>query len=285
MRIRQPLLRFSKRLRTLLPSVAVVLVATPGTGHAQRPQFTISYEQPSSTQNRYLYKYLREKRFLETAATRLNSYLNLRKPVLLTAGSCSKANASFNPHTNTVRLCYELVSEIMDQLSELTKEDSSPPGVHGAAYSLIDEAIPAARFFLYHEVGHALISTLRLPATGRFEDDADQLAILLLEKNFGGPNGYAAADIGEAQLVFTLWARDQRITDDVLTDVHALPDQRSANIACWSYASESNASLRSGAAFLLSTTRADQCEEEWATLRASWTTLLRPFVRRPGGKN
>lgn len=256
----------------------------PQSARAQSARFKIRYDPPASAQEKYLYEYLRDTRFLESAAARLNSYLRLRKPVLLTATSCRSANASFSARTNTVKLCYELVSDIIERLAALPKDESPSRDTRIAFPSPLEEAIPAARFFLYHEVGHALISTLRLPATGRLEDDADQLAILLLEKLYGGPNGYAAADIGEAQLVFSLWARDDRITDEALADVHALPDQRSANIACWSYASESNDSLRSAAAYLLSPTRANQCREEWTTLRASWATILRPFVRPQNGK-
>ncbi len=279
MRTRLRCVRTVTRVPSLLLAVLAVLGATPKSGYSQRPQFRVSYVPPTSAQDRFLYSYLREVRFLESAATRLNGYLRLRKPILLVVSSCSKANASFDPNSNTVRLCYQLVSEIMDPLSELPNDDMSLAGSVDAGMDMVDEAISISRFFLFHEVGHALIATLRLPVTGRKEDAADQLGIVLLEKNFGGPNGPAGVDIAGAGLVFSAWARDQGITYDALTDVHALPDQRAANITCWEYASDTTGVLRPADRLLLSSARVNQCEEEWGTIRASWTALLRPFIR------
>lgn len=94
---------------------------------------------------------------------------NVRIPI--TVEECGEANATYNPNNRSIRLCYELVADANRMRGKL-----------GSEVYEVDATI--SRWLLFvalHEIGHALVDVLDLPATAAdAEDLADQYAALTL---------------------------------------------------------------------------------------------------------
>jgi hypothetical protein len=138
----------------------------------------------------------------------------------------------------------------------------------------------AATFFVFHEAGHALVDVLDLPVTGKEEDAVDQFAVYLLTES-GPPDpredAVRAADVlGRLARVESVRGRDLP-----LWDVHSLDAQRQANLLCWLYGGAPRvygATVRRAG---LPQERQSSCEDEYAQLAASWSTLLSRNLRGP----
>lgn len=255
---------------------AITPVALTGQSVVKPLQFNVAYATSADSIAEQWRAILSNARFLERAARGLNRHLALKQSITLEVASCGDANARFNPRTRHATVCYELIEEIFGQLLKLDDESASrvPDHTPHTDSTLLSNLIGTARFFLFHEVAHGLISTFKVPVTGKVEDAADQLAVILLERVSEG-SGEAGADIEGASLLFSIWAGTERFNRRTLTDVHALAAQRTANLMCWSYATDELEVMRLSAADFLSSARVAQCPAEWAQIRASWGQLLR----------
>jgi hypothetical protein len=183
--------------------------------------------------------------------------------VQVAAAECGRVNAFFRPGTNppTVLMCYELVGAISDAFErrQLTREQ-----MNTALRGTMD-------FIMYHEIGHALVSVLRLPITGREEDVADQFATLVLAMYNPDATIWAAQFFGSQGF--------NRLTPTVteFADEHALNEQRFFNILCWTYgASPGN---RTSLLRALPRDRAQRCPAEYQQLATAWGALLAQHVR------
>lgn len=130
-------------------------------------------------------------------------------------------------------------------------------------------------FVLLHEIGHALIDQLDLPATGREEDAADELATVVSTEVLDDEDLALAAaewfDLSAAQ-------RDELTEDDVF-DEHALDEQRFFTIACHVYGSDPEAFADLAAQAELPREQLDRCPDEYEQKVDAWTTLLDPWLK------
>lgn len=132
----------------------------------------------------------------------------------------------------------------------------------------------------FHELGHMVIDVFQLPATGREEDSADQLAALVLLSD-SAEGAQAALDA--AQGWFDASAGTQPSTAD-FSDEHSLNEQRGYNLVCWVYGSDSTAYADLVAPTgVLPAARAVRCETEYAQLYNAWKTLLDPYLEVDAG--
>jgi hypothetical protein len=136
-----------------------------------------------------------------------------------------------------------------------------------------DQAVDDALLFTtLHEVGHALVSVLELPITGREEDAVDQLAALILVD--GSDEGDVAAINGVRGL-----PDDELLDDLAFADEHALNGQRFFNVLCLVYGQNPEAHPEWTRDGTLPEERAERCPEEYGQTRAAWQQLLRPYLR------
>jgi hypothetical protein len=133
------------------------------------------------------------------------------------------------------------------------------------------EALVAA--VVLHESAHALIRLLKLPITGREEDDADQFStLLLLHQPDGARKALAVARI------FQVMSQVRRREPIAYWDEHSLDAQRYYDTLCMVYGRdpEGNANLVSSKA--LPDERAGLCKEDYLRIESSWTELLKPYT-------
>jgi hypothetical protein len=121
-----------------------------------------------------------------------------------------------------------------------------------------------------------------LPATGREEDVADQLAayVLLQPGEDGAPDPESVAAVKDFAREFGAYGqRRGEVGLDDFADVHSLSETRMFNLQCWIYGADPDANADLVASGGLPEDRADGCDDEWAKLDRAWSTLLEPHVK------
>ena len=94
----------------------------------------------------------------------------MRVDVPVVFRDCGSANAFYNPQNKSITMCHELVLAMATDFSEL-KKTTREEGLKDAIFTSL--------FVFFHELGHALIDILALPAVGKEEDSVDQFAALI----------------------------------------------------------------------------------------------------------
>ncbi len=205
---------------------------------------------------------LMEHRFLDTIASRLGDSLLIPRDIVLATAHCGEPNASYDPVTTRVTLCYELFRTLAEMYGE------EVGGEHLVTGTLV--------FALTHELGHALIDVLDLPVTGREEDAVDQLATILLLSQGEAGDSLAFGAIGW----FAKNAQTRQDDDLVFADDHGLDVQRYYNILCMVYGRDRARYPEILNEGWLPQNRAQRCPAEYARIAHSWRRLLWPHKRR-----
>jgi len=222
------------------------------------PGFHVAYAPVGDTVFARWQADFRQARFLEGIAEWMNGWIRVPADVTLTFAECGESNSYYRPEDRTVIVCYELV----DELDAMFEGDDDR-----------DHAVDDALLFTtLHEVGHALVSVLDLPVTGREEDAVDQLAALILVD--GSEDGDEAAVNGVRGL-----PDDDQLDDLAFADEHALNGQRFYNVLCLVYGQDPEAHPEWTDDGTLPAERAERCPEEYEQTRAAWQRLLRPYLR------
>ncbi len=233
--------------------------AAPPPVPAGTGSFRVAYTPPRDGRLSQWERFARSTRFLEGTATDLNGWLALPTPVTLSFAGCGEANAFYDGPTRRVMMCWEL----LDALGQVFGEPGPPEERERAI-------LGAASFLLYHELGHALIDVLDLPALGREEDSADQFAAYVLVD--GTEDGERAAMDGAV----ALGRFDAEFGDMAFADEHSLGVQRFYNVACWVYGRDPERHARFLEAGTLPGERAERCPGEYDALVRAGTACWRP---------
>ena len=231
-----------------------------------RGDFKVAYGEAKRKELAELRQDLLENRVLEETADGLNETLALPEDVTLSFAECGEVNASYDPDSRRVTVCYELVDDLYDAFRDGAKSEDE----------LDERVVGATVFVLYHEVGHALVRVYRLPVTGREEDAVDQLSTYLLTDGTG--EGEAAA-LDAAESLY----RDENAGggegEPRYWDEHSLDQQRFYNIVCWVYGRDEEKYRSIVADGVLPAERAERCADEYDQIERSWTTLLKPYLK------
>ena len=239
------------------PAESAPVPVPAGTG-----AFRVAYTPPRDPRMAGWERFARGTRLLERTAADLNGWLAPPTPVTLSTASCGEANAFYDGPTRRVVMCYEL----LDALGQVFGDRENPEERERAV-------LGAAEFLLYHELGHALIDVLDLPALGREEDSADQFAAYVLVD--GTPDGERAALDG----VVALGRLDAELDDTAFADEHSLGVQRFYNVACWVYGADPARHAQFLERGTLPPERAERCPGEYRALVRGWDRLLAPYAR------
>jgi hypothetical protein len=202
---------------------------------------------------------------LENLADAVNASLKLPIDIPLQGQQCDEANDYYSPDDKAVVLCYEDVDENLRLFREAGDSDPEEAA----------RRVATAAFF--HEVGHMAIDLYDLPATGREEDVADQMAAfwLLTPDDNGEIDPDSVQAIKDEARAFRLLAQESGPLDDSdFSDVHSLNQARMYNFECWVYGSDPDGNQDIVDSGLLPQGRADGCEGEYDRLVNAWGTLL-----------
>jgi len=129
-------------------------------------------------------------------------------------------------------------------------------------------------FFIYHELGHALIDKLRLPVFGQEEDAADVLGIVLSETiNSEDDNAWIAASAAEGFAIMAAIAEEEGY-ELAFWDLHGLDLQRYFTLICLHYGADPEGRQSLADDFGLPEDRQITCGEEFALAEESWGPVI-----------
>lgn len=213
---------------------------------------------------------MQQNNLLEDMADSVNAGLNLPQDIPLIGSQCDQPNAFWDPSDRSMTICYEDAADGLDIYTQLGDPDPTAA------------AINAEWATFFHETGHMVIDLYGLPAVGREEDAADQLAAFLLLAP--GPDGQI--DPGSVQAVkdfaqvFAEYdARSGEIDSTDFADEHSMNLTRMYNLECWVYGADPEANADLVTDGLLPQERAERCEDEYQQLSDSWSVLLDPYLK------
>jgi hypothetical protein len=258
-----------KKALAAILALAVVGWATPGVAaqpalHTDR--FRVVYEAPKNGAHQQLYDDLRARRVLE----KFREFLSfIRLPRILTlklAGCDGDDNAWYEPEDLSVTVCYEY----LDEVQGIAPKSATPAGVTPESAVLG----PLLEVFL-HEIGHALFDQLRIPLLGHEEDAADQFAAFVLLHL----NQQTVRDaMGGVAWMYGQEAKDAKISQSSLANVHGLAGQRFYNTLCMAYGAEPDLFKDLVERKLLPEDRAEGCEDEYRQVAYAIKTLMGQYV-------
>lgn len=229
-------------------------------------QFRVVYEPPKNGAHQELYEDLKLQRVLE----KFREFLSfIRLPRILTlklAGCDGDDNAWYEAEDLTVTVCYEYLEEVQS----IAPKSVTPAGVTPQSAVLG----PLLEVFL-HEIGHALFDQLRIPLLGHEEDAADQFAAFTLLHL----NQQTVRDVmGGVAWMYGQEAKDAKISEKSLANVHGLAGQRFYNTLCMAYGAEPELFKDLIERKLLPEDRAEGCEDEYRQVAYAIHTLMGKYI-------
>ncbi|MEV0251482.1 DUF4344 domain-containing metallopeptidase [Nocardia sp. NPDC050712] len=263
----------SMRLCTTVLSTALLAAAlsgcAAGTSQASTGRFLTEFGPAASPAAERGKQLAVRHHTLEGFAQEADNFFLLPQDVPIVGRQCDEANAYWDPQAGQIQFCYEM----LDHIDEFAAAHS---GGSEAERTRLFTAVSSMIF--YHETGHMAISLYSLPATGREEDSADQLATLVLlstPDHSGGADAVAAAEFWRSSAGDPADLDSRRFGDS-----HSLDEVRGFNLLCWVYGSDPSAYPAIVApAGPLPSERASGCPLEYQKMKEAWNTLLAPHVK------
>jgi hypothetical protein len=246
-----------------VPRDGIPTQAMRGFAGISQTGFRVSYAASTNATHDNFRKVFEEHKVFELVAQGLNQTIRMPRTVDIQMIDCGAINAFYDPNHSRIIMCYELLTYFVGIFKGNVTSDEQ----------LGQAVIGATLFGFYHELGHALIHQLDLPAMGREEDTADQIATLMLME--AGDDGVGMALSG------AYWFHLQQKSGGNQTpfwDEHAFDGQRYYNILCMIYGSNPakyGGFVESGN---LPRTRAGRCQEEFVKIKASFQKLITPHL-------
>ncbi|WP_412075193.1 DUF4344 domain-containing metallopeptidase [Streptomyces xanthophaeus] len=240
-----------------------------------------TYERGTTIGDTHAQGFLEDHKVLQEVADYANSLIKLAYDVPLKAATCEDGSASWNADSKDITYCYDFVNQMRGIYEG--QETQGPAEQRDRAVD--EDLIGLTNGVLFHELAHGLIDMYDLPITGREEDAADQLSVLLLA---GGDEKHKAYAMSTVNAWAGLWDFDGVEGDEPgsYADGHSLNAQRFFNWSCWLYGSDPRTysyvvQSETNPDGVLPQDRAERCPAEFDKLDQAWGTLLHPYLRNP----
>lgn len=240
-----------------------------GLGSIKPTGFSVSYSASSNAAHEEYRKLLEGNRVFEKFAERLNKTIRIPNQVDIQLVDCNTINAFYDPNGQRIIVCYELIDYFLRVFKPVAKDNDE----------LGSAVFGAVAFSFFHEVGHGLIHQLDLPAVGREEDSADQIATLTLIGT--GDEGVGMALSG----AYWFQLQQKGGNETPFWDEHAFDGQRFYNIVCLIYGSDPSKYQNFVESGTLPAARAKRCPEEYGKIGKAWNTLLASHFTNAAAEN
>jgi hypothetical protein len=228
--------------------------------------FRVAYARSENPTHARLAELLERERVFEEVAQALNAELVLPRTIDIQLVDCGTVNAFYDPRHGRIIVCYEIISYFAEMFRPVATSDEE-----------LGRAVIGATFFaFFHELGHALIHQLAIPAVGREEDAADQLATLVFLS--AGDDGVDMALQGARWFAL----QSEKGHETPFWDEHAFDRQRFYNVLCLVFGSAPDKYGRLVDAGMLPAPRARRCPSEYRSIDAGWEKLMAPHLRQGG---
>lgn len=259
------------------PAVTPEAIAAPpeqklelrGLGQLQPTGFSVTYTPSPVAGHEEFRKILEDNRVFEKFAEQLNKTIRIPNKIEIQLVDCNTINAFYDPRGKRIIMCYELIDYFLRVFKPTAKSNDEL----GAA------VFGAVAFTFFHEVGHSLIDQLELPAVGREEDSADQIATLTLMGT--GDEGVGMALSG----AYWFQLQQKGGNETPFWDEHAFDGQRFYNIVCLIYGSNPTKYQNFVSSGTLPAARAKRCPEEHVKIGRAWNKLLAAHFTSSGAEN
>jgi hypothetical protein len=235
----------------------------------------IAYEEPKDPGLKETYETVKEKRGLEMFRELLSPF-RLPEDLYIKAVGCDGVpNAYFFREKNdqaTIRICYEYLKEVKDNLPKEATKDGIEPH---------DALMGQLLFALMHEFGHAAFDIFQVPVFGRQEDAADQFSTYIMLQ-FGGEKAHRLIrGAAYSYIGFIKELKDNpKVTRPLaaFSSDHGAPEERFYNLACIAYGYDPQIFHLVVDNDYLPQARAKYCKYEYSNLRYAVRTLITPHV-------
>lgn len=234
------------------------------TAEKDRGDFIVEHSKVQNPRYESIDADIKESKTLEKAAYKLNAALNLPNDIYLRTKDCDQINAYYDPNDSSVTMCYEL----MEHFYKVFKSNGDSDKL---ASQKMSEAV---QFVFLHEIGHALIDTLKLPVTANEEDAADRCSSYINLEELGQEGVNAVLSAAEA---FRIESRGNAPDATSMADEHLLQEQRFYNALCMLYGSDTNKYSDIVDNGFLPKARAVRCPSEYQRTVDSWVKILEPW--------
>jgi putative metallopeptidase DUF4344 len=234
--------------------------AAPAKTHA----FRVAYQDTTKPELAPLAAKMKERRVLEGAAEMLSA-LKLPRTLTLKAESCGESNAWYDPQTDVITFCYELVRDFVKSAGTSGKFNLTPE----------QAVVGPFLFIVLHETAHAVFAVLAVPVLGREEDAADQVAAYAATQ-LGGD--FAERMLRAAAFMYDTDSSARKPGEDDFADVHGLDRQRFYNVLCLAWGSDPKRYAFAKELGKLPDDRAEGCADEYHQVRYAVQTLVRKNV-------
>ena len=255
--------RTSMPLSAPIDSDALINTRAPSRSTQARRGFRLEVHSNNNSHARQSLTRSETESLIKGITSELNDTISLPTDVELSLEDCGDSDVYYDDESRKVVMCNEWIAETERIVSWRLR-----PKVKVRETM---EALVAA--VVLHESAHALISLLKLPITGREEDDADQFStLLLLHQRDGARKALAVAQI------YKVMAQMPRREPTAYWDEHSLDAQRYYDTLCMIYGRDPNANAKLVSGKALPDERADMCKEDYLRIESSWKTLLKPYA-------
>lgn len=168
-------------------------------------------------------KQLLEQQNFDAAVRQLNnSGLVMRSDIPIIFDECGQVNAFWSNQNKTITMCYEYVAfniEMFQKLGKLSIQEAQKKAINNTIFTF------------FHELGHALIDVLPLPAVGQEEDTVDEFATIMLLKSNNNQADEIVLDAADFYLLFS------NVNKPAVWDEHSLNTKRLFNLVCFVFGS------------------------------------------------
>ena len=171
--------------------------------------------------------WLRQNQYFEKQVTYLNEHIKLPNKIKIGLGECQEKKAFYNENTKMIVICYELIFDVYDKLTEEYKTK----GISEKQISKI--TLDVVDFIFYHQVSHAIIEIIsnneNSTITNNDEYFVDSLSNhikLLIQKD---KERYS---IVNTSLWFKIMHEAENLEKKHMWNIHFLNLERLSKIAC-----------------------------------------------------
>jgi hypothetical protein len=243
---------------------------TNGPSHGNQKIYVV-YAGAKSQFNREMEEGLRKSGGFESLAAGLDSLFAMPRDLPIVMGECGVINMFYDPQGHRIVVCYEY----MEHLLNLAKEQH----MNFANDNEVGQWVGSVTVFaLFHELGHALINELNLPATGREEDAVDEFATLLLS-HIGEP-GTMASLSAAAWFKVEDQSMQQHGVKNPFWDEHSFNLQRMVTIVCILIGTDQHKFQPLADTLQIPPERVARCMQDYPKKDNAWKQLLKPYMKR-----
>lgn len=202
---------------------------------------------------------------LEKVIALINGAVKFPKDIPVVMDTCGEPNAFYSSQDQAIKFCDEW-APFSQQAFARYKTDQD---------EILRMTMNTVIETFIHELGHCLIDQWKLPATGREEDAADQLAAFVLIDE-AEDTSQIIMDAAEFWLILAVTRGEAGRNN--FADEHSLDQVRFYNFACMVYGSKPDKYVSLVEDYDLPLKRAWRCADEYKGMRQAWGGLLEKIL-------